>query len=215
MPFPCSHHRAQGCSTLWDNEHSEQFPDTCEAGTVAILAERVGAVGPENVEGEAAQADEHAGVGADARAILAQGDVPAVMGGVLDPPVRTDGLGGAGCGDLRAGDVEGRFGGMVQQPGLGVSGVNVALDPDDGGDVRLPIGVGQRAGGIEKGDGAAFVAVAAFVVAVGGPERRRGGRDLLDPLVQGRLVVFDADDQGDAGLCGGIERFFGSAAHQA
>jgi len=64
----------------------------------------------------------------------------------------------------------------------------------------MPVGVGQLACGIEDGDGAAFVAVAALVVAVGGPERRRGGRNLLDSLVQGRLVVLNADDQGDVGI---------------
>ena len=89
---------------------------------------------------------------------------------------------------------------MAQQPGLGVAGVDVALYPDDGGDVQMPVGVGQFVCGLEDGDGAAFVAVAALVVAVGGPERRRGGGDFLDPLVQGRLVVLDADDQGDAGV---------------
>jgi hypothetical protein len=97
---------------------------------------------------------------------------------------------------------------MAQQPGLGVAGVDVALDPDDGGDMRMPVGVGQTVGRIEDGDGAAFVAVAALVVAVGGPERRRGGRDLLDLLVQGRLVVLDPDDQGCVGCCCDLEMFF-------
>jgi hypothetical protein len=72
---------------------------------------------------------------------------------------------------------------VVQQPGCGAAGEDLALDPDDGGDVAMPVGVGQRVGGIEDGDGAAFVAVAARVAAVCGPERRRGGRNLLDPLV--------------------------------
>jgi hypothetical protein len=64
---------------------------------------------------------------------------------------------------------------VAQQPGLGVAGVDVAFDPDDGGDVRMPVGVGQTVGGIEDGDGAAFIAVAALVVAVDRPERRCGG----------------------------------------
>ena len=97
---------------------------------------------------------------------------------------------------------------MAQQPGLGVAGVDLALDSDHGDDVRMPIGVGQRVGGIEDGDGAALVAVAARVAAVCGPERRRGGRNLLDPLMQGWLVVFDLDDQGDVGCCGDLEMFF-------
>jgi len=97
---------------------------------------------------------------------------------------------------------------VAQQPGLGVAGVDVALDPDDGGDMGMPVGVGQPVRGIEDGDGAAFVAVAALVVGVGRPERRRDGRDFLDLLAQGRLVVLDADDQGDVGRCGGLEMFF-------
>ncbi len=65
---------------------------------------------------------------------------------------------------------------MAQQPGLGVAGVDVAFDPDDGGDVRMPVGLGQLVGWVEDGDGAAFVAVAALVVAVDGPERCCGGQ---------------------------------------
>jgi len=97
---------------------------------------------------------------------------------------------------------------VAQQSGLGVAGIDAALDLDDGGHVRVPVGVGQLVGGIEDGDGAAFVAVAALVVAEGRPERCRGGRDFLDFLVQGRLVVFDPDDQGDVGGCGNLEMFF-------
>ena len=104
---------------------------------------------------------------------------------------------------------------MAQQPGLGIAREDVALDPDDGGDMRVPVGAGQLACGIEDGDGAAFVAVPAFVVAVGRPERCRRREDVLDPLVQNRLVVLDADDQGDVGICCDREMFFGSAARRA
>ena len=55
---------------------------------------------------------------------------------------------------------------MAQQPGLGVAGVDVTLNPDDGGDMRVPVGAGQLVCGIEDGDGAAFVAVATYVVAI-------------------------------------------------
>jgi hypothetical protein len=97
---------------------------------------------------------------------------------------------------------------MAQQPGPGVAGEDIALDTDDGGDVGMPVGVGQFAGGIEDGDGAAFVAVAALVAAVGRPDRLRGGGDFLDLLVQGRLVVLDLNDQGDVGFCRELEMFF-------
>lgn len=72
----------------------------------------------------------------------------------------------------------------------------------------MPVGVGQTVGVIEDGDGATFVAVAALVVAVDRPERRRSCGDFLNPLVQGRLVGLDADDQGDVGGCCDLEMFF-------
>ena len=65
------------------------------------MAERVGPVCLEDVEGEAEQVGEHARVGANIRAVLAQGDVAAVVGGTLDLPVRTDDFGGAGGGQQR------------------------------------------------------------------------------------------------------------------
>jgi hypothetical protein len=122
--------------------------------------------------------------------------------------MRADGVRGAGGGERRVRDVEGGLGGVAQQPGPGVAAEDLALDPDDGGAMGVPIGVGQRVGGIEDGDGAALVAVAARVAAVCGAERRRGGRDLLGPLVRGRLVVRDADNQGEVGCCGDLEMFF-------
>ena len=97
---------------------------------------------------------------------------------------------------------------MAQQPGPGVAGEDIALDTDDGGDVGMRVGVGQFAGGIEDGDGAAFVAVAALVAAVGRPDWLRGGGDFLDLLVQGRVVVLDLNDQGDVGFRRELEMFF-------
>ena len=74
--------------------------------------------------------------------------------------------------------------------------------------MRLPIAVGQFAGGVEGGDAARLVAVAPLVVGAVGPERRGGGGDLLDLLEQGGLVVLDLDDQGNVGLRGDLEMFF-------
>ena len=62
------------------------------------------------------------------------------MGGILDRPVRADGRGGACGGEWSIRDVEGRLGRVAQQPGCGIAGVDVTLDTDDGGDVRLPAG---------------------------------------------------------------------------
>jgi hypothetical protein len=58
--------RSHGCSTLRNSDELEEVVDSCESGPVAVLAERVGLVGLEDVVGEAAQAGEHAGVGSNA-----------------------------------------------------------------------------------------------------------------------------------------------------
>ena len=158
---------SQGCSTLWDDEKSEQIVDAGEGGAVAVLAERSGAVGFEDVESETAQTGEHAGIGADARAVFAKGDIAAVVGGGLDPPMRAHRRSGAGGGEWGIGDVEGGLGGVAQQPSLGIAREDIAFDPDDGGDVGVPIGAGEFVGGIEDADGAGFVAVATLVAALG------------------------------------------------
>ena len=176
-----------------------------ECCSVAVLGERADAVGFEDVEGEAAQAGGDSGIGADARAILPHRHVAAVVGGRLDAPVRADRLGGAGGGDGCVGDLACGFGGAVQQAGLAAAGEHLALDLDDGGDVGLPVGVGEGLRGGKDADGAAFVAVAAGIVAAGGIERRGGGDDLGAGLMQGRLVVVELHDQRDVGLGGDVE----------
>ena len=72
----------------------------------------------------------------------------------------------------------------------------------------MPVGAGKFPGGIEDGDDTPFVAIAAPVVAARGTERSGGRADLVGLLVQGGLVVFDLNDQGDAGVTGDLEQFF-------
>jgi len=193
---------------LRDSEHFEQVVESAESGAISILGQRADTVGFEDVEGEAAQAGEHARVGSNARAVFAHGDVAAVVGSGLDPPMAANGLGGASGGDRGVRDVERGFSRLVQQPGLGDTGEDIALDTDDGGDVGMPVCVSQFAGGIEDGDGAAFVAVACLVVAVRGLDRGGSLGDVLDLLAQSGLVVLDLDDQGDVGFSGDLEVFF-------
>jgi hypothetical protein len=81
--------------------------------------------------------------------------------------MRAHRLSGAGGGERDIRDVEGGLGGKAQQPGPGIAREDIALDPDDGGDVEVPVGVGQFVGGIEDADGAGFVTVATFVAAMG------------------------------------------------
>ncbi len=119
-----------------------------------------------------------------------------------------DGLCGARCVERLIGDIESGLAGMAQQPGFGATGVHVSLHADDGGDMRMPIGSGQLAGGFEDRDGAGFVTVAAGVMAMGTAVRGVGGGNALDQPAQGRLIIFDLDDEGDVGLCGDLEMFF-------
>ena len=82
------------------------------------------------------------------------------------------------------------------------------LDADDGADVILPVCVVECFGRLEDRHGTAFVAVAAFVLALAGAERLGCIGDRGDRLKQGRLVALDLNDQGDVGLFGGLEVFF-------
>jgi hypothetical protein len=182
--------------------------DACECGTVAVLGDGVDAVGLEDVEGETAQSGEHAGVGADARAVLAEGHVAAIVGCSLNPPMPSNSHGSARRGERRVGNVEGGLCGVVQQAGLAVTGKYIALDTNDCGDVGTPVGVGDLVGRIKDGDGTALITVAAYVVTVIGFERRRGFGNRGDLLEQGRLVVLDLDDQRDIGFGCDLEVFF-------
>ena len=84
-----------------------------------------------------------------------------------------------------------------------------ALDPDDGGHVRLPFRSGDRRLGFERGDGAGFVAVTPVLVDAAFARQRLGDRaDGLDLAIEGRLIVLDLDNQMRVGGCGGFEGFF-------
>ena len=115
---------------------------------------------------------------------------------------------GARGGEFCVGDVERGLGGVAEHPGGGVACEDVALDADDGGDVGMPVGSGEFVCGIEDADGATFVAIAASVAGVGGVARGGGGGDMLNLVVQFRLVVLELNDQRDVGLCGDLEMFF-------
>ena len=84
-----------------------------------------------------------------------------------------------------------------------------ALDPDDGGHMRLPFRFSDGRLGFEHGDGSGFVAVAPVLVeACLARHRLGGGADGLDFAVEGRLIVLDLDNQMRVGGCGGLEGFF-------
>ena len=117
-------------------------------------------------------------------------------------------MGGADGIDRLVRDVECGLSSAAQQPVSSVAGVNNAFNTDDDLGVDLPVVIVEFPRGIEDADGAAFVTVAAFVMAVVRTQRRRGGGELRDVLVQGRLVALDLDDQVDAGLLGDVKGFF-------
>ena len=79
--------------------------------------------------------------------------------------MRSDGFGSARGGDLGAGDVEGGFSGVVPLPGATVASEDLALNTDDGGEVRAPVGIEQGADWFKDGDDTALVAVSALVAA--------------------------------------------------
>lgn len=122
--------------------------------------------------------------------------------------MRTDCLGRAGGGERFVGDVECGLHSAAQQSGPGVTGVDDTLDTDDGGNQGFPVAIIEFATGIEDGDGAAFVTTTRLVVTMVRAEWFRGGGNLRDRLLQGRLVALDLDDQGDVGFRGDLKMFF-------
>jgi hypothetical protein len=60
-------------------EEVDEAGEAADGGAVTVLAERGSSVGLENVEGEAAEPREDAGVDADAAAVLAHGDVAGMV----------------------------------------------------------------------------------------------------------------------------------------
>jgi hypothetical protein len=77
--LPLTRQVGQGCSTLWYLEEVDEAGEAADGGAVTVLAERGSSVCLENVEGEAAEPGEDAGVDADARAVLAHGDVAGIV----------------------------------------------------------------------------------------------------------------------------------------
>ena len=125
---------------------------------------------------------------------------------------------GGGCdlgGDRSVGQIVRDFVRGLPEAGGGLADIDRALDLDDGGDMRLPFGFLDGRLGVEYCNGAGFVAVAPFLVH--GLNARRGlggGADGFDVLTQGRLVVFELNDQMRVGGGGGLESFFGNASRR-
>ena len=83
----------------------------------------------------------------------------------------SDGGFGANGGDRGGGEVEGGLGGALPETGFGAAGEDIALDVDYGTDEGRPLGVGERADGIEDGDAALLLSVAPPITAAGCGER--------------------------------------------
>ena len=94
--------------------------------------------------------------------------------------------------------------------------MNRALDLNDGGDMRLPFAAGHGPVRCEHGNGSGFVTITYF-----GVDRSNAGQwagvaaQGLDRAAQGRLVVFQLNDQVDVGGGGGFEGFFDNASRRA
>ena len=87
--------------------------------------------------------------------------------------------------------------------------MDVALDPDDGDDMRLPLRFSDGGLCFEYRDGAGFVAVTPVLVDTFFDRQRFGGcADGFDPGIEGWLIVLDLNNQMGVCGCGGLERFF-------
>jgi len=163
----------------------------------------------QDIVGEAAQSCEDAGICSDSRVVLAECYVARVVGCVFDAPMIANG-GGGGFGVERAtGQIERGFGAGLPASRGGLEVKHRALDPDDGGHMRLPFRFSDGRLGFEHGDGSGFVAVAPVLVDARFARQRLGRRaDDFDLAVEVRLIFLDLDNQMGVGGGGGLECFF-------
>lgn len=122
--------------------------------------------------------------------------------------MRANSVSGARGGERSVGDVEGGFVGQAEQAGCRVAGGDRAFDPDNRGDMGVPIGAGECVRRAEYRDAAGFIAIAAVIAAADGIVRRNRCCETLDRAFQGRLIVFDLNDQTDVDRLRDLEEFF-------
>lgn len=131
------------------------------------------------------------------------------MGRILDAPMLADGgCGGFGC-EGAVGQIERGFEAGFPVSCCGLEVVDRALDPDDGGHMRLPFRFNHGRLGLEHGHGSGFVAVAPVLVDAPFARQRLGsGADDFNLAEEGRLIVLDLNNQMGVGGSGGLESFF-------
>ncbi len=97
------------------------------------------AIEAKQVEGEAPQQGEEAGVSPNATGILAQGHIPNIVETVLDAPMGAGRVGGGGGRSGGGGYVVGGFLAGCPVFLTGIEHVGVALDFDQGAKMSVPI----------------------------------------------------------------------------
>lgn len=182
-----------------------------EGVDVEFSTDVLGAIGTEDVEGEAPASREDGRLCTNSAVVLEEGDVAHIMAAVLDAPVGADGGTGGGGGHRRLAGIKRSFGGRVPKAGFCVFAPGQTTHPGGGDDQAIPIG-SETTADIEGFDetmllSAMFVAIDGFGAVGGGP----GGAEGFDRVVQDRLVVLDLGDQDVAGIPGRLKRFFDSA----
>ncbi len=174
-----------------------------------------GTIGPGDVEHVASKSGHDAGVDADAAGVFGEGDVADVMAPVLDGPVIPDGVREGRSGQHNARGVEGGF--LASSPGSGRGGADqgAAADAHEGRDEGSPFGVAQRAGWVEDLDVTVFLPVAGAVAAVVALEGPCRCGEIVEAMLQVRLVLLDLYDEVIAGRLGDLECFFDSASRRS
>ena len=199
----------QGCSTLFTEGHCEDGFDSADCGGEAVLSDCVGLIASQDIVAPAAHSGEDARIFSDSRGILAERDVARVMRCVLDGPMVANGAGRGFRVDQAIGQIDRGFVRSLPKAGGRLVGADRALDPNDGGDMGRPFGVFDRGFGVEHGNRARFVAVSSlFVDGLSARQWLAGGAGGYGLLTQGRLIVFELNDQVRSGGVGGLEGFF-------
>jgi hypothetical protein len=129
----------------------------------------------------------------------------------LDGPVVPDGVREGRSGQHNGRGIEGGF--LASRPGSGRGGADqgAAADAHEGRDEGSPFGVAQRASWVEDLDEAVFLPVAGAVAAVVGFKGLCRCGEIVEAMLQVRLVLLDLYDEVIARRLGDLECFFDSA----
>jgi len=132
----------------------------------------------------------------------------------FDVPMVTNGIRCTRGGQFNIGEIKGGFVAQLPEAGFGILLLGLALDADDGSDMRLPIGIRELVWRIKDRHDSCLVPLARYIISRNGANGFGYRAMNLNRLTQRRLIVFQLNDQVGLRFGRSFECFFDSAEHR-